>query len=423
MNTDFSEKFPEEVKSDDVNGAPASRDYSHAWRALRHRNFRLFLGGKSISLIGKWMTRIATAWLVYRLTKSALLLGTVSFVGQIPMLLLAPFAGVLVDRLDRRQVSMWTQAVAMVRSLALAWLTLTHRITIYEVLAFSAFQGAINAFDMPGRQAFMAQMVEDRGDLSNAIAVNSSMMNLARLIGPSLAGLVIEATNEGWCFFIDGMSNVAVIVSLLLMRVHVPEVKRATMSMVKQIREGWQYVSTFVPVRSILLLSALITLMGMPYVVLMPVFAVQVLHGGPYTLGFLMSAVGVGALISALSLVLRKSVRGLPKMLPIAASMFGMGLVLFGMSRVLRLSLGLMVVVGFGMMQGLTASNTIIQTLVPEHKAGPGDELLHGGVCQYGSLWQSAGGRTSAVDRRSTDGDADGNMLHRRRSLVLDAAG
>lgn len=367
MITDPSEKFPEELRSNDALARP---DYFHAWRALRHRNFRLFLGGKSISLIGKWMTRIATAWLVYRLTKSALLLGTVSFVGQIPMLLLAPFAGVLLDRLDRRQVLVWTQALAMVRSLALAWLTLTHRITIREVLALSAFQGAINAFEMPGRQAFMVQMVEDRGDLPNAIAINSSMVNLARLIGPSLAGLVIAATNEGWCFLIDGVSYIAVIISLLLMRVHVQDVKRATMSMLEQLREGWQYVSTFVPVCSILLLFATLSLMGMAHVVLMPVFAAEVLQGGPYTLGFLMSAAGVGALISSLSLALRKSVRGLSKMLPIAAAIFGAGLVLFGMSRLLWLSLLLMVVVGFGMMQGLTVSNTIIQTLVPEDKRG-----------------------------------------------------
>jgi MFS family permease len=367
MTTDPSEKFPEELRSNDALARP---DYFHAWRALRHRNFRLFLGGKSISLIGKWMTRIATAWLVYRLTKSALLLGTVSFVGQIPMLLLAPFAGVLVDRLDRRQVLVWTQALAMVRSLALAWLTLTHQITIREVLTLSAFQGAINAFEMPGRQAFMVQMVEDRGDLPNAIAINSSMVNLARLTGPSLAGLVIAATNEGWCFLIDGVSYIAVIISLLLMRVHVPDGKPATMSMLEQLREGWQYVSTFVPVRSILLLFATLSLMGMAHVVLMPVFAAEVLQGGPYTLGFLMSAAGVGALISSLSLALRKSVRGLSKMLPIAAAIFGAGLVLFGMSRLPWLSLLLLVVVGFGMMQGLTVSNTIIQTLVPEDKRG-----------------------------------------------------
>ena len=365
MSESSSEKFPEEERR-----APAVRDFSHAWRALRHRNFRLFFSGQSISLIGTWMTRIATAWLVYRLTKSALLLGTVSFVGQIPTFLLAPFAGVLVDRLNRRHVLIWTQTLAMLQSLALAWLTLTHRITIHDVLALSAFQGVINAFDMPGRQAFMVQMVEDRADLSNAIAINSSMVNLARLIGPSFAGLVIAATNEGWCFFIDGISYIAVIISLLLMRVHVAEVKRAAASMFEQMREGWQYVSTFVPIRNILLLFALVSLMGMPYMVLMPLFAAQVLHGGAHTLGFLMGAAGVGALISALSLVVRKSVRGLIKMIPIAAAIFGAGLILFGLSHVVWISLVLMTAVGFGMMQGLTASNTIIQTLVPEDKRG-----------------------------------------------------
>ena len=365
MSESPSEKFPKEEKR-----APAVRDFSHAWRALRHRNFRLFFGGQSISLIGTWMTRIATAWLVYRLTKSALLLGTVSFVGQIPTFLLAPFAGVLVDRLNRRHVLIWTQTLAMLQSLALAWLTLTHRITIHDVLALSAFQGVINAFDMPGRQAFMVQMVEDRADLSNAIAINSSMVNLARLIGPSFAGLVIAASNEGWCFFVDGISYIAVIISLLLMRVHVAELKRAAAPMFEQMREGWQYVSTFVPIRNILLLFALVSLMGMPYMVLMPLFAAQVLHGGAHTLGFLMGTAGVGALISALSLVVRKSVRGLIKMIPIAAAVFGAGLILFGLSHVVWISLVLMTTVGFGMMQGLTASNTIIQTLVPEDKRG-----------------------------------------------------
>jgi len=365
MSESSSEKFPEEEWR-----APAVRDFSHAWRALRHRNFRLFFGGQSISLIGTWMTRIATAWLVYRLTKSALLLGTVSFVGQIPTFLLAPFAGVLVDRLNRRHVLIWTQTLAMLQSLALAWLTLTHRITIHDVLALSAFQGVINAFDMPGRQAFMVQMVEDRADLSNAIAINSSMVNLARLIGPSFAGLVIAASNEGWCFFVDGISYIAVIISLLLMRVPVVALKRAAAPMFEQMREGWQYVSTFVPIRNILLLFSLGSLMGMPYMVLMPLFAAQVLHGGAHTLGFLMGTAGVGALISALSLVVRKSVRGLIKMIPIAAAVFGAGLILFGLSHVVWISLVLMTTVGFGMMQGLTASNTIIQTLVPEDKRG-----------------------------------------------------
>jgi MFS family permease len=352
-----------------ISGA-AGGGYSHAWRALRHRNFRLFFGGQTISLVGTWMTRIATAWLVYRLTHSALLLGMVGFVGQIPTFLLTPFAGVVVDRANRRQVLIWTQTLAMVQSLALAVLTLTNRITIAEVLVLSAFQGLINAFDMPGRQAFMVQMVEDRNDLSNAIAINSSMVNAARLVGPSLAGLVIAASSEGWCFLIDGISYIAVIISLLLMRVHGAAVRRAAAGMLHQLQEGWSYVSSFTPVRTILILFALVSLMGMPYMVLMPIFAAQVLHGGAHTLGFLMGAAGAGALISAFSLVLRRSVRGLTRMIPVSAVVFGAGLVAFGFSRWLPLSLVLMLFVGFGMLQGMTASNTIIQTLVPEDKRG-----------------------------------------------------
>ena len=349
---------------------PTPHDLSHAWRALRHRNFRLFFAGQSISLIGSWMTRLATAWLVYRLTKSSLLLGTVSFAGQIPTFLLAPLAGVWVDRLDRRRVLVWTQTAAMFQSLALAALTLSHRITVGEVLALSAVQGVINAFDMPARQAFLLKMVGDRNDLSNAIAINSSMVNLARLIGPSLAGIVIAVSSEGWCFLIDGVSYLAVIASLLAMRLPVAAATRAVTSMVAQWREGWTYVSTFRPIRTILLLFAVISLMGIPYTVLMPIFAAQVLHGGPHTLGFLMGAAGVGAVVSALSLVVRRSVRGLTKMLPIAALVFGVSLVLFGLSHTLWLSLPLMLFIGFGMMQGLTVSNTIIQTLVSEDMRG-----------------------------------------------------
>ncbi len=346
---------------------------AHAWRALKHRNFRLFFAGQSISLIGTWMTRIATSWLVYRLTHSAVLLGTVSFAGQIPTFLLAPFAGVLVDRWNRQRVLVWTQALAMLQSLGLAVLTLSHHINIAEVLALSIFQGCINAFDMPGRQSFMVEMVEGRDDLSNAIAINSSMVNAARLIGPSLAGLVIAASNEGWCFLIDGISYIAVIASLLAMRLPTRVLAAASKSestMVTQLKEGWNYVSTFPPIRNILSLFAVNSLMGWPFVVLMPIFAAQVLKGGPHTLGFLMGALGVGSLISAISLVLRKSVRGLLKMIPVAAATFGVGLILFGFSNNLWLSMALLLLTGFGMMQGLTASNTIIQTIVPADKRG-----------------------------------------------------
>ena len=343
---------------------------SHAWRALRHRNFRLFFGGQSISLIGTWMTRIATSWLVYRLTGSALLLGTVSFAGQIPTFIFAPFAGVWVDRLNRRHVLVWTQTLSMVQSLALAVLTLSHHITIPLLLALSVMQGIINAFDMPGRQSFMVQMVEDRGDLSNAIAINSSMVNMARLVGPSLAGMLIAVTSEGWCFLIDGISYLAVIASLLMMRIHFPTIKRKPTSAFADLKAGWTYVSGFVPIRTILSLFALVSLMGMPYVVLMPIFAAQVLHGGPHTLGFLMGAMGVGALMSALWLAARKSVRGLVRMIPISCAVFGLGLIGFGLSRVFLLSIAMMMVSGMGMMMGMAASNTVIQTIVSEDKRG-----------------------------------------------------
>jgi MFS family permease len=357
------------TEAEETETAKPSR-FAHAWRALRHRNFRLFVGGQSVSLVGTWMTRIATSWLVYRLTGSAWLLGVVGFAGQIPTFLLAPFAGVWVDRLDRRKLLVWTQALAAAQSLALAALTIAKVINIQEILALSVMQGLINAFDMPGRQAFLIQMVEEKQDLGNAIALNSSMVNLARLVGPAIAGVVIAAFGEGYCFAIDGVSYLAVIASLLMMRVTVAPMRRAAASMVEQLREGWAYVANFVPIRTILTLFAVISLMGMPFVVLMPVFASQVLHGGPHTLGYLMGASGVGALVSAVSLAVRKSVRGLVTMIQISAVVFGCGLILFGLSRNLILSLLLMLVVGFGMMQGLAASNTVIQTLVPEDKRG-----------------------------------------------------
>jgi MFS family permease len=390
---------------------------SHAWRALRHRNFKLYFFGQGISVIGTWMTRLATAWLVYRLTHSALLLGVVGFSGQILTFLLGPFAGVWVERLNRRNLLVWTQAAAALQSLALAALTLAHIITIPEIIALSALQGIINALDMPGRQSFLVQMVEDRADLGNAIALNSSLANGARLIGPAIAGLVIGAFGEGWCFLIDGVSYFFVIASLLLMHIHPLPLRRSATSMLAQMREGFTYVRTFRPIRSILTLFALLSLMGWPYAVLLPIFAATVLHGGPHTLGWLTGASGIGALASALSLAFRKSVVGLTRMIQIASAMLGLGLVLFGLSDKLWSSLVLMLFVGFGLLQAASASNTIIQTLVPEDKrarvmsfytmafvgsapfgsllagtlahwiGAPHTVMVTGGFCIAGSLW------------------------------------
>ena len=398
------------------------RDFSHAWRALRHRNFRLFFGGQTISLIGNWMTRIATSWLVYRLTGSALLLGLVGFAGQIPTFLFAPFAGVWVDRLNRQRVLVVTQALAMLQSFALAALTLAKVITIPEILALSAFQGLINAFDMPGRQSFMVHMVEDRQDLGNAIAINSSMVNMAQLVGPSLAGIVIAGFGEGYCFLIDGISYIAVIASLLMMRLRAAAIKKETTSMFEQLKEGWTYVSEFAPVRSILLLFAIIGLMGWPYMVLMPIFAGGILKGGPGTLGILMGAVGIGALTSGLSLALRKTVIGLDKMIPIAAALLGVGLILFAMSRILWLSMILMLVTGFGMMQVATACNTIIQTIVPEDKRGRAMSyytMAFVGMAPFGSLL--AGALAHAIGAPLTF-IINGLVLHRRSCLVRNSA-
>jgi MFS family permease len=341
---------------------------SHAWRALRYRNFRLYFFGQTVSVIGNWMTRVATGWLVYRLTGSVWLLGVVSFSGQIVSLAVGPFAGVQVERVNRRRMLVRTQFAAALQSLALAALTLAHVINLWEIVALTAFQGLINAFDMPGRQSFLVQMVDDRNDLSNAIAINSSMANSARLIGPAIAGVVVGAVGEGWCFLLDGLSYFAVIGSLLMMRITVPSVPRTTATLFAQMREGWDYVRSFRPIRTILLLFSAMSLMGYPYAVLLPVFAGQVLHGNAYTLGWLTAASGVGALVSGLSLAVRKSVVGLTRMLQITAAMLGISLVLFGLSQRLWLSLPLMAFTGFGLTQNASVSNTIIQSLVPEDK-------------------------------------------------------
>ena len=351
------------------NSAPTS-SWRFALRALRHRNYRLFFSGQSISLIGTWMTRLATSWLVYRLTNSAFLLGLTGFASQVPAFVLGPVAGVWVDRLNRHRVLVVTQMLSMIQSFWLAALALSHRITFHDILWLSLFQGVINAFDMPARQAFVTQMVETRDDLPNAIALNSSMVNASRLIGPSIAGIVIAAVGEGWCFFIDGASYIAVIISLLLMRITVKQVTRKRESVVVELREGWRYVSTFKPIRAILLSLATISLFGMPYTVLLPIFARDVLHGGAHTLGFLTGASGVGALASAAYLASRKTVLGLGKVIPTVTIIFGVSMIAFGLSHWLVVSMFVLLFAGFGMMQQMAASNTILQTIVEEDKRG-----------------------------------------------------
>jgi MFS family permease len=359
-------------------------------RALRHRNYRLFFGGQGISLIGTWMTRIATGWLVYRLTDSAFLLGMVSFAGQLPTLILGPFAGVWVDRLDRHRTLVVTQVLSMIQSFWLALLALRGTITVMDIIGLQLFQGAINAFDMPARQAFVVEMVSEREDLSNAIALNSSLFNASRLVGPSVAGLIIAGSNEGYCFLIDGISYIAVIISLLMMSVTHRVAPRHTGSLWAELSEGWQYVAGSPAIRGLLMLVALVSLVAMPYSVLMPIFAGGILHGGPHTLGFLMAASGVGALLGALTLAARRSVVGLGRVVWLAAGMFGAGLIAFAFSHWLWLSLLLLVVTGYGMMQSMAASNTILQTIVDDEKRGrvmSFYSMAVQGVTPFGSLF------------------------------------
>ena len=343
---------------------------SRLTRALRHRNYRLFFSGQSISLVGTWITRVATSWLVYRLTGSELLLGVVGFCGQIPTMLLAPFAGVLVDRWDRHRLLVLTQAASMLQSLVLAVLTLRHEITVPWLLGLQIVQGVINAFDTPARQAFVVEMVEDRADLANAIALNSSMVNGSRIIGPSIGGLLIAAVGEGWCFLADAVSYLFVIASLLMMRLPSARSARVEARVLEELRVGYRYVRESAPIRTALVVLAIVSTMAMPYTVLMPAYAAEVLHGGPNTLGLLMTASGVGALGGGLYLASRQSVVGLGRVAAYSTLIFGAGLVAFAFTTSLWVALAVLPFVGAGFMVEMAATNTVLQTLVTDDLRG-----------------------------------------------------
>ena len=366
-------------------------------RALRHRNYRLFFAGQGLSLVGTWITRVASAWLVWRLTGSEALLGLVGFAGQIPTTLVAPFAGVLVDRWNRHRVLVVTQVLSLLQSAALAAFALSGHITVGWIAALAVVQGLINAFDMPARQAFVVEMVTDRADLPNAIALNSSLVHAARLVGPSIAGILIAAVGEGWCFAVDAVSYLAVVGSLLAMRGIQPRPARPRTGVLADFRDGFRYVAGFPAIRSILLLLALISITGFPYVVLMPVFAEE-LGGGPHTLGLLMGASGIGALAGALWLAARPSVLGLARVVVVAGVLFGISMIGFGLSRWLWLSVPMVAAVGVGMMVQMAASNTLVQTLVDEDKRGRVMSfftLAFFGMAPFGSLM--AGGLASWI--------------------------
>ncbi|MFT3786797.1 MAG: MFS transporter [Tepidisphaeraceae bacterium] len=340
-------------------------------RALKSRNYRLFFAGQLVSLIGSWLTTVAISWLVYRLTGSAFLLGLAGFAGQFPTFIGAPFTGALVDRWPLRRTLVITQTLAMLQSFGLAAIVLTGHETYGAILSLAVFQGFINAFDIPTRQAFVVQMLDDRADLPNAIALNSSMVNGARLLGPSAAGILIAAFGEGLCFFIDGVSYIFVIIALLMMTV----AKRAAPKeghppVLESIKEGFEASFGFAPIRAVLLLLALVSLAGVPYMVLMPVFAKEILHGGPGLLGVLTGAAGVGALCGGVYLASRRSVVGISRALVTAAITFGVALVAFGFSRSIPVSILIMPIAGASMIIEMAGTNTLIQTLAEDHQRG-----------------------------------------------------
>jgi MFS family permease len=340
-----------------------------ALRALQSRNYRLFASGQLASLIGTWMQTVAQSWLVYRLTDSALLLGLTGFASQIPVFVLAPLGGVIADQVDRRRILIWTQATMMVLALLLAALTLAGVVEVWQIFVLAALLGVANAFDIPARQAFVVSLVA-RSALPNAIALNSSMFNGARMLGPAVAGVVVAAVGEGWCFLINGVSYVGVIAALLMIRA--PGLARppAAISAWEKVVEGFEFSWNTPPVRALLLLLGLISLMGIPYAVLMPIVADRVLDAGASGYGLLMSASGVGALGGAASLAVRRTVRGLGTWVAVSACGFGVCLLLFSLSRSLWLSAALLVPAGFFMMIEMASSNTLIQAMVPDRLRG-----------------------------------------------------
>lgn len=345
-------------------------DFKLIFRALTHRNYRLFFSGQIISLTGTWMQQVAVGWLVYRMTNSPFLLGIVGFVGQIPTFLFTPFAGVIADRHNRRSMLLITQTLAMCQALILALLILTRHIQVWQIIVLSAVLGAINSFDIPIRQAFTVEMIENREDLGNAIALNSSMVNAARLIGPSIAGLLIASVGEGICFLLNAISYLAVIASLILMKIAPKKIHASAKHIFYELKEGFRYAFNFSPIRSILLLLGLISLVGVPYQVLMPIFARDIFHGGPAALGFLVGMSGVGALAGAIYLAARKTVLGLGRIIALSSGLFGVGIIAFSFSHVLGISMLLLLACGFGMMVQMASCNIILQTIVEEDKRG-----------------------------------------------------
>ena len=377
-------------------------------RALRYRNFRLFFIGQGISLIGTWMQQVAMSWLVYRLTGSALLLGTVGFCAQIPTFLLASFAGVLADRVSRRSLLLCTQTLSMIQAFVLSALVLTGSVRVWHIIAASLFIGMVNGFDIPARQSFFVEMIDRKEDLANAIALNSSVFNGARLIGPAMAGAVIAIVGEGICFFINGLSFLTVIAALYMMRLKARQVPVGATPLWYELREGFAYAYGFTPIRYILIMLAMISLTGMQYTVLLPVFAREVLHGGAHTFGFLMSASGVGAFAAAVYMASRRSVLGLGRVITIAVAFFGVALIIFSFSHYFWLSLLMLFFTGFASITHVASCNTILQTVADDNKRGRVMSfytMAFMGTAPVGSLLAGAlAGRIGAPDTLALGG-------------------
>lgn len=352
-----------------ASGAAGQSRAAVAFRALKHRNFQLFFSGQIISLVGTWMQTVAQAWLIYRMTGSGELLGLLGFVGQFPIFLLSPPAGLAADRWPRHRVVIATQSASMLLAFILAALTMTNRITVREIIVLATLLGIVNAFDVPARQAFLIEMV-GREDLLNAIALNSSMFNGARVAGPAIAGVLVAVVGEGWCFLLNGISYLAVIAGLFLMRIEKLKPVHDGAAPLEKLREGLRFARHTKPIRALLVLVAIVSFMALPYTVLMPIFAVKILHGGASAYGTLMGAVGVGAMFGALALAMREELRGLGKVVAYSATGLGASLVLFSGSHWYWISFTILVLSGFAMMMQFTATNTLIQAMVPDQLRG-----------------------------------------------------
>jgi MFS family permease len=358
-------------------------------RALNHRNYRLFFGGQGVSVIGTWIQQLAMSWLAYKLTRSALWLGWIGFAGQIPTLVVSPFAGVLADRMNRHRIIVITQTLSMIQALSLAVLVLTHTVNVGWLIGLSIFIGIVNAVDIPVRQSFVVEMVENRDDLPNAIALNSTLFNIARMIGPSIAGILVSAVGEGICFLLNGLSYIAVIWALLVMRLKPAPFKPGGREIGDELVEGFRYTFSYRPLWSVISLLGIVSLTGMSYTVLMPVFVQEILHGQANTLGFLMGGAGMGAMLGALYLASRRNPVGLEKHIPVAAGVVGVGLVGLAASKSLWVSLPVLFIIGFGMIVQMGSSNTIIQTVVEERMRGRVMSIYtmaFSGMAPFGSL-------------------------------------